>query len=150
MEYLDSDPDTNIEKILNWLIKIDKEDKYIGFQAKVVRKHLSDPNNNWNKLIKSLWTDIDDGVRKKLFVNFLLNATFLGGKRQQKMREKYDCNIPWAILFDPTTSCNLQRLLGADYPKSKYGLLPDKIITQGKPEFILPLLREPLVRRRHY
>ncbi|NLP44945.1 MAG: radical SAM protein [Peptococcaceae bacterium] len=155
LEYLDSDPDTNIEKILNWLIKIDKEDKYIGFQAKVVRKHLSDPNNNWNKLIKSLWTDIDDGVRKKLFVNFLLNATFLGGKRQQKMREKYDCNIPWAILFDPTTSCNL-RCVGcwaADYPRNlnmDFATL-DKIITQGKElgvYFYLYSGGEPLVRKK--
>lgn len=26
----------------------------------------------------------------------------------EKNREKYNCNIPWAILLDPTSACNLQ------------------------------------------
>jgi len=155
LDYLDSDPDNNIEKILDWLIRIDKDDKYIGHQAKVARDTLRDPNNNWNRLVKSLWTDIDDGVRKKIFVNFLLYASYLGGKRQQQMRDKYDCNIPWAILLDPTTSCNL-RCVGcwaADYPKNismDFNTL-DKIINQGKDMgvyFFLFSGGEPLVRKK--
>jgi len=155
LEYLDSDPDTNIEKILDWLIKLDREDKYIGSQAKTARRYLSDPDNNWNKLTKSLWTDIDDGVRKKLFVNFLLNASFLGGKRQQKMRDKYRCNIPWAILLDPTTGCNLHCVgcWAADYPRNismDFATL-DSIINQGKElgvYFYLFSGGEPLVRKK--
>jgi peptide subunit release factor RF-3 len=29
LSYLDSDPDKNIPKILDWLIKLDKDDKYV-------------------------------------------------------------------------------------------------------------------------
>ena len=28
-------------------------------------------------------------------------------KRQIQNSEKYGCNIPWAILMDPTSACNL-------------------------------------------
>ncbi len=29
------------------------------------------------------------------------------GKNQDECREKYGCNIPWIILMDPTSACNL-------------------------------------------
>ena len=70
-------------------------------QRDVVRRVVNDPENNWNRLLCSLWTDIDSEVLKKIFTNFLLNANFIGWERQEKAREKYNCNIPWAILMDP-------------------------------------------------
>ena len=24
-----------------------------------------------------------------------------------ELRKKYDCNMPWILLFDPTSACNL-------------------------------------------
>ena len=35
------------------------------------------------------------------------NATLFGFAEQQANVEKYGCNIPWAILLDPTSACNL-------------------------------------------
>ena len=43
----------------------------------------------------------------KLFENFLINSAILGCQRKNKLEEKYDCNVPWAILMDPTSACNL-------------------------------------------
>lgn len=106
LSYLDTDPDNNIPKILDWAEKFDKEGT-VERQLKVFRKVLSNPDNNWYKLTKSLWSDVDDGVRKTLFENFIINATILGGRRQEKAREENGCNIPWAILMDPTSACNL-------------------------------------------
>jgi hypothetical protein len=44
-------------------------------------KHLkyaiANPDGNWYQLMKSVWTDIDSGVRKTLFENFFINAIFL-------------------------------------------------------------------------
>ena len=55
----------------------------------------------------SLWRDIDPEVRKRLFENFIINGCLLGYQRQVENKEKYNCNIPWAILLDPTSACNL-------------------------------------------
>ena len=42
-----------------------------------------------------------------LIANFLDNAGVKGWNKQKELREKYNCNIPWAILLDPTSACNL-------------------------------------------
>ena len=44
---------------------------------------------------------------KTLVANFFINANLAGWKKQDECREKYGCNIPWAILLDPTSACNL-------------------------------------------
>ena len=54
----------------------------------------------------SLWTDIDLGVRNTLFENFVINSSVLGYQKQCENKEKYNCNIPAAILIDPTSACN--------------------------------------------
>ena len=38
---------------------------------------------------------------------FLVEANLLVWDKQEKMREKHRCNVPWAILLDPTSACNL-------------------------------------------
>ena len=67
-----------------------------------------DKDNNWHKLVMSLWEDIDPGVRNRFFENFIINGCLLGYQRQNEYKEKYNCNIPWAILLDPTSACNLK------------------------------------------
>lgn len=148
--YLDSNPEKNIPKILDWLTRFDK----ISEQTRAVQNVVEDRNSNWNKLVSSLWTDIDDGVRRKLFENFLVNATAIGLKRQEKNREKYQCSVPWAILLDPTSACNLHCIgcWAADYGNSMNMDLNtlDSIIKQGKElgiYFYIYSGGEPLVRK---
>ena len=106
LHYLDEDPDKSLPKLIDWAERFDKT----GCNAHLIkpfRTVLDDPNNNWNRLIKSLWTDVDPAVRKVLFENFVVNASLMGNRKQNENREKYGCNIPWAILMDPTSACNL-------------------------------------------
>ena len=135
LAYLDADPDNNIPKILDWVRKFDK-DGVAERQMNTIEPALKNKDNNWYKLVKSLYTDIDSSVRRKIFENFIINATILGGRRQSKAREQYDCNIPWAILMDPTSACNLhcKGCWAADYGNKMsmdYDTL-DGIIEQGK------------------
>lgn len=101
--YLDQDPDRNLPKLIDWADQLDTKNVY-GPARKQFRKVIEDPESNWYQLIKSLWTDIDDGVRRTLFENFIVNASLLGYPKQIQNSEKYGCNIPWAILMDPTSA----------------------------------------------
>ena len=135
LAYLDADPDNNIPKVLDWVKKFDK-DGIVNRQINAIEQVLKDKDNNWYKLVKSLYTDIDQSVRKKFFENFIINAIILGGRRQKIAREQNDCNIPWAILMDPTSACNLHctGCWAADYGNKlnmDYDTL-DSIIEQGK------------------
>ena len=46
-------------------------------------------------------------VMKTTAVNFFINTSLVGWPKQEECRKKYGCNIPWAILLDPTSACNL-------------------------------------------
>lgn len=107
LEYLSGDPAKNLPKLLSWADKFDKDGLYEG-QRNVFRDILEKPDSNWYQLIMNIWSDIDPEVRKTFFENFIVNTALIGGARQQKAKEEHGCNIPWAILMDPTSACNLK------------------------------------------
>ncbi len=106
ISYLDSNPDENIPKVIDWIEKLDKDKEY-ATAYRLAREALSDPTSNWNILMKSLYTDIDDSVRKTIFENFIVNSLILRDQRKKDLEKKYNCNIPWTLLLDPTSACNL-------------------------------------------
>jgi MoaA/NifB/PqqE/SkfB family radical SAM enzyme len=151
--YLNSNPEKNIPKLMDWVDRLDMKNT-MESQRRVIRKVIEDKDNNWYKLILSVWTDIDPGVRKAFFNNFILNENFVGFPVQEAAREKYACNIPWAILMDPTSACNLHCIgcWAAEYGNKmsmSYETL-DSIIKQGKDlgvYFFIYSGGEPLVRK---
>lgn len=153
--YLDKDPDANIPKLMDWV------DRFAGNgpnsfpdQRAAFRRVIESPDNNWYRLIRSMWTDIDGEVRKTFFENFMLNGNLIGWGVQEEARERYGCNIPWAILLDPTSACNLHctGCWAAEYG-NKLNLTFDEIddiITQGKQLGIYIYIYtggEPMVRK---
>ncbi|MDO4545078.1 MAG: radical SAM protein [Bacillota bacterium] len=105
--YVDKDPDKNIPKIVDRLLQFDIGGDTLTPQVRVIKQQIENKDSNWYKLVKSLWTDIDDGIRRTLFENFIINAGLLGPKRQLEVKAKEGCSVPWAILLDPTSACNL-------------------------------------------
>ena len=103
---LGKDPDRNLPRLLAWVDKFDKDNLYLS-QRRVFHNVLENPDGNWYRLIKSVWTDIDPEVRDTFFENFIVNACLTGSAKQNAAKEKYGCNVPWAILMDPTSACNL-------------------------------------------
>jgi len=154
LDYLDKDPDTNIPKLMKWWDKFDR-DNFYEVQRKVIREVVENPDNVWFRYIKSFWTDIDKDVRKTLFKNLIVQTFFIGNKRQNYNRKKYNCNIPWAILMDPTSACNLHctGCWAAEYGNKlnmDYDTL-DSIIRQGKELGTYMYIYsggEPLVRKK--
>ena len=134
LKYVNKDPEENIPKIIKWVERYDTKGT-IEKQLNMVKAALADPDNNWNILVKSLFTDIDDEVRMRLFENFIINATMIGSPHQIALSKEKGCNVPWAMLIDPTSACNLHctGCWAADYGNKlnlTYEEL-DSIIEQG-------------------
>ena len=133
-KYIGKNPETNIPKLMELVDKF-AGDSYQS-QRDAIRKVVNDPDSNWFRLICSLWEDVDSEVLRKLFSNFIINVNFYGWDIQEKAREKYGCNIPWAILMDPTSACNLHctGCWAAEYGNKLNLSLDelDSVICQGK------------------
>ena len=152
--YLDKDPDTNLPKLMELADKMDTANAFAA-QRDAIRRAISNPGNNWYRLVRSLWDDVDDNVRKKLFENFVINANFLWAPRRRVAMEQHNCNVPWAILMDPTSACNLHctGCWAAEYGNKLNMDLDtlDSIIVQAKELGIRMFIYsggEPLMRKK--
>ena len=106
--YLEQDPMGNALKLLDWADKLagDGPNSFPAQRA-AFRAVLNDSTCSMYQLIESVFRDIDNEVLKTVFENFFLNASLIGWPKQDQYRRKLGCNIPWAILMDPTSACNL-------------------------------------------
>ena len=138
---------------------VDLTEKYMGdnFQKEnyeATRKMIQDPDNKWVKYVNNLIDELDPYVIRQTALNLGYEAAFYGTKTIREMRKKYDCNIPWLILMDPTSACNLHCTgsWAAEYGNRlnlTYDDL-DSVITQGKElgiYFYMYTGGEPLVRK---
>ena len=147
------DPEANLVKLMDWADKF-ADGEFPG-QRDAVRAAIEDPNNAYYPYIRHIIRDVDPEVMKTTAVNFFINANLIGWPREEELRAKYNCNIPWAILLDPTSACNLHCVgcWAAEYG-NKLNLSfeeLDDIIRQGKEMgvyFYLFAGGEPLVRKK--
>ena len=72
LKYIEGNPDENIPKLMALADKLLPEGWY-GTQRDAIRKSI-DEKNNWYQLILKLY-ELDPGVRKAFFQNFLFNAS---------------------------------------------------------------------------
>jgi MoaA/NifB/PqqE/SkfB family radical SAM enzyme len=87
------------------------------------------------KYLKNFWATVDPEIIKHLITSFVINENMIGGEIRAKNRTKYNCNIPWAILMDPTSACNLHCIgcWAAEYGNKLNMTLEDldSVIKQG-------------------
>lgn len=131
------------------------KDRFQPGSYEAARKMIQDPDNKWVQYLNRLLDEVDPHVLKTTALNLGFDAMLYGTKLMHESREKYQCNIPWLILMDPTSACNL-KCTGCW--AAEYGHLlnlsfedMDRVITQGKELGIyLYMLTggEPLVRKK--
>ncbi len=135
LKNLDKDREKEILKLVDFMEKyMDGEKLDVNFDN--VRKKVADKDSALNKYINKALDEIDPNVLKTMVLNLGFEAFLNGTKTIRKMREKYDCNIPWLILMDPTSACNLHctGCWAAEYG-NRLNLTfdeMDSVVTQGK------------------
>ncbi len=153
MEYITGDPEKNLPKLLN-LIEHSPWGMNFKPMAETFHEVFDNPDNVWYKFIMNLWNDIDNEILKTFWSNFVVNGSYLGYQKQRQLEQQYDCNVPWAILMDSTSACNLKctGCWAAEYGNKLNMTFEelDNIINQGKELGIFFYLYsggEPLVRK---
>lgn len=154
--YIEKDPEHNLPKLMEWVDRLagDGPNSFL-VQRDAFRTVINDPDNNMHQLLMNIFREVDNDVLKATFENFLLNANIVGWPIQEDMRSKYNCNIPWAILLDPTSACNLHctGCWAAEYGNKLNLSLNeiDSIIQQGKELGVYMYIYtggEPMVRSK--
>lgn len=119
-----------------------------------LKTQINDPDSRLMKLLGGIIGDADSGYAKKMIMTLGYEAGLKGTKTIRKNREKYGCNIPWLILFDPTMACNMHCIgcwSGTYGHKSSLTFEEmDRIVTQGKElgvHFYMMTGGEPMVKK---
>lgn len=152
LKYMEKDPEENIPKLMDMVDKF-APDGWYEAQRNMIRKVIKE-RGNWYQLILRIY-QLDPEVRKAFFQNFIFNASLKGSALQEQLAEENNCNIPWAILLDPTSACNLHctGCWAAEYGHQLNLDLDtiDSIVRQGKELGTYMYIYtggEPLVRKK--
>lgn len=152
IKYVNKDREKNLLKL------VDLSERFLGDtfsdEAYDGARDLIKENGKWMQYVNRALDELNPNVIKMNALNLGFEAAFSGYKKTLELKEKYQCNIPWIILMDPTSACNL-RCTGcwaAEYGH-KMNLTfeeMDQIITQGKKlgiYFYMYTGGEPMVKK---
>ncbi len=152
LKYIDKDPEKNLLKILNIAEKSFKFFPKKNFEK--MKAAVNDKDNVYMRMAKNILTDIDRDLAKSLILSMGIHAGYYGTKTVRANRDKYNCNIPFTILFDPTSACNLscKGCWAAEYGHSIQLSLDEmrSIVKQGRElgtHFYMLTGGEPLIRK---
>lgn len=154
LQYVATDPLEKLPMMFSMAEKLDKGGLHQS-QIDVMKKEILNEDSIWRTFVEDLFKDVDVKLIQKAVECLFVNSNLQGGAMTEEAREKYDCNIPWAILMDPTSACNLKCIgcwaaeYGGDNNMSFETL--DSICTQGKElgiYFYIFSGGEPLVRKK--
>ena len=146
------DREASIDKIVSMTSKLLKD--LAPLAADGIRTALR-PGSKWQGWLFDVIDKTDPNVLKGFLVNGGYEAALRGQRNTLLNAEKYQCNIPWILLFDPTSACN-KHCVGcwaADYEKSlnlTYDDM-DRLVTEASDlgcHMFMLTGGEPLVRKR--
>ncbi|MCD8300778.1 MAG: radical SAM protein [Clostridiales bacterium] len=152
-KYINKNKEENLVKLMHMARKIAGKNFPDKFWEKA-DEVLSDPENNWTQQIYDAFDKLHPNLVKTHVLNLGFEAGLTGFKKVKENREKYGCNVPWVILMDPTSACNL-RCTGcwaAEYGHNMNLTNEelDRIITEAKElgiHFFIMTGGEPMVRK---
>ncbi len=104
--YLKNDPVNNLDR----LYEIANRAPLLQDHKEKARKIKEGIDNNpaVKQYVEKIFNSVDENVQQHLLVNFFINASVVGIPRQRKLSDELGFNIPYTILIDPTSNCNLR------------------------------------------
>ena len=116
---------------------------------------ITNPQNTWNDYIYRIIEETDKELLTNVLLTFAIDAGYIGTSTLRENRDKLKCNIPWIILMDPTSACNLKckGCWASEYGHHSNLTLDEmrKIVTEAKAlgtHFFMFTGGEPLVRKK--
>jgi len=149
----DRDWEQEVSKLMNLMQKYMSGEK-LDVDYERAKYMICNKDTTLNRYINKILTEVDPHVLRTSALNLGFEAFFHGTKTIRKMRKIHNCNVPWLILMDPTSACNLHctGCWAAEYG-NRLNLTfeeMDDLITQGKAlgvYFYMFTGGEPLVRK---
>lgn len=133
MRYLEKDPEKNFIKVLDLVDKVALTQRHHE-EIAAIRKGYQD-NPVIQQYVRKL-TQVARSYQEGMIMNFFVNAGLMGIPRQDEVARQLGVNVPWTILIDPTSACNLNCIgcWAGKYKKSDTLEVStiDRIITEAK------------------
>ncbi len=153
LQHRDKDWEQDAERLLDLMQKYMSGAK-LEFDYDRARERICDREGTLNRYVRRILAETDPHVLRTTALNLGFEAFFHGTRTIRKMRGIHQCNIPWLILMDPTSACNLHctGCWAAEYG-NRLNLSfeeMDDVIRQGKElgiYFYMFTGGEPLVRK---
>lgn len=105
INYIGRDPEANFMKLLDIADKMAVKDSHHHEIANLRKGFKNDPVIK--EYVKRFFVGLAPGYQEKFMINFFVNSGILGIPYQFKQAEKLGVSVPWTILIDPTSACNL-------------------------------------------
>ena len=106
LKFINKDREKNLFKL------VDISEKFMGNTFKKstyeeTRRMIQNPDEKWMQYLNRALDELNPHVIKMNALNLGFEAAFRGYKKTKEMEKIHQCNIPWIILMDPTSACNL-------------------------------------------
>jgi MoaA/NifB/PqqE/SkfB family radical SAM enzyme len=106
LSYVAKNPLERLPAMLDLAEKVDRSGQHSNM-IDTLRDVLNEKDGVWYGFARSLFDEVDQKSLHKLMECFIINASLEGQAKNREAEEQFDCNVPWAILMDPTSACNL-------------------------------------------
>ncbi|SDM27921.1 radical SAM protein [Halarsenatibacter silvermanii] len=104
LEYGFEDPENNLPRMVNWAKKIARDDMYIEALEKF--EELLEEKPVIFEYARR-FENFDQTFRENFLDLFIVQETLLGTSYREEKGKEIGANIPYTILLDPTSACNL-------------------------------------------
>lgn len=152
-KYMYKNPERNMLRLIK-LAKLVAGKMYPASTFTTPIDIITNKDNTWHDYLFNGLKDIDREVFTRIALTFAIDAGYIGTSTLRSNREKLGCNIPWVVLLDPTSACNLKckGCWAAEYGHKSNLSLDElrKIIRESKElgtHFFMFTGGEPLVRK---
>ena len=153
LRFIEKNPGPNLVKLVG-IVDFASRKTFPRKTIEAFRAGALDDGNVWKQMAEGVLRDVDRAALRKLLLSLGLGIAN-GTRLVRANREKYGCNIPFQILFDPTSACNLhcKGCWAGEYHKSENLTLAemDDIVRQAKKlgtRVFMLTGGEPLIRKK--